>query len=159
MVKINITVNGKPMEALVRPDQTLLSFLRDDLELMGTKESCSIGECGACTVVIDGKAVKSCITLAAQCDGKSVLTIEGLQGPDGSLHPLQQAFIDTNAVQCGFCTPGFIMKAYAFTEQNPNPTHEEVIEAVSSNLCRCTGYVDIVKAVELYIERKNNPQA
>ena len=158
MVKINITVNGKSMEAMVRPDQTLLSFLRDDLELMGTKESCSVGECGACTVVLNGKAVKSCVTLAAQCDGKSVLTIEGLAGPNGELHPIQQAFVDTNAVQCGFCTPGFVMKTYAFTEANPNPTHEEIVEAVSSNLCRCTGYVDIVKAVELYIERKNSAE-
>lgn len=154
MTTINLVINGEPTTAEVRPDQTLLSLLRDDLEHTGTKESCSIGECGACTVIMDGKAVKSCITLAAQCDRKEVITIEGLE-ENGNLHPLQQCFVEANAVQCGFCTPGFIMAALAFLGENPSPTRDEIRTAISGNLCRCTGYEYIIDAIENYAKQTN----
>lgn len=154
MIKINLKINGKPVAAEVRPEQTLISLLRADPCLTGTKESCSIGECGACTVIINGKAVKSCITLAAQCDGKEIITIEGLQ-KNGDLHPLQQCFVEANAVQCGFCTPGFIMAALAYLSEKPNPTRDEIRVAISGNLCRCTGYEFIIDAIENYVKQTN----
>jgi aerobic carbon-monoxide dehydrogenase small subunit len=152
MITIHLTVNGESVAAEVRPDETLLSLLRSRLGLTGTKESCAVGECGACTVILDGMAVKSCVTLAAQCDGKTLVTIEGLE-QNGELHPLQRCFVETNAVQCGFCTPGFIMTALAYLGEHPNPTREEIRSAISGNLCRCTGYEQIIDAIEAYAKQ------
>ena len=142
---LNLTVNGEDFELYVESARTLSDVLREELKLTGTKTACSSGKCGACTVLIDGKAVKSCLILAPQAQGKEILTIEGL-GKDG-LHPVQQAFIDRFAVQCGYCTPGQILSAKALLDENPEPTLEEVKEALVGNLCRCTGYVKIVDAV------------
>jgi len=158
MITITLTINGKPVTASVRPDETLVELLRDDLEMTGTKVSCNIGECGACTVIMDGKAVKSCIVPAAQCDGKKIITIEGLE-QDGNLHPLQQCFVDANAVQCGFCTPGFVMASLAFLEKNPHPTRDEIRTGISGNLCRCTGYEFIIDAIENYVKQCSGEDA
>ncbi len=154
MITIHLTINGKPVTAEVRPDQTLASLLRTDLELTGTKEACGVGECGACTVIMNGKAVKSCITPAAQCDGKEIVTIEGL-AENNDLHPLQKCFVEANAVQCGYCTPGFIMTALAYLEENPHPSRNEIRLAISGNLCRCTGYEYIIDAIENYVKLNN----
>ncbi len=137
----------------MRPEQTLLSALRDVLGVTSVKEGCGIGDCGACTVIADGRAVKSCTALAAQFDGKDIVTVDGLAKGD-ILHPLQQAFIDNNAVQCGFCIPGIIMAALSFLEVNPDPTREEIKEALSGNICRCTGYYPIIEAIENYVRDK-----
>ncbi len=141
-------VNGRPVGVDVPPGRRLLDLLRKDLGLIGTKEGCGEGECGACTVLVDGKPRLSCLTLAIQVEGKHVLTVEGL-AQTGALHPLQEAFVETAAVQCGFCIPGFLMAAYALLLQNPSPTREEVRVWLSGNLCRCTGYEQIVEAVLL----------
>jgi len=154
MITVHLTINGEPVTAEVRPDETLVSLIRRRLGLTGTKESCCVGECGACTVILNGKAVKSCVMLAAQCDGKEVVTIEGLQ-QNGELHPLQRCFVEANAVQCGFCTPGFIMTALAFLGENPRPTRDEIRSAISGNLCRCTGYEQIIDAIESYVDQTN----
>ncbi|MBC7221922.1 (2Fe-2S)-binding protein [Candidatus Bipolaricaulota bacterium] len=143
---LRFRLNGRPVEVDVPPGRRLLDLLREDLGLTGTKEGCGEGECGACTVLVDGKPRLSCLTAAIQVEGKEVLTIEGL-AKDGKLHPLQKAFIETAGVQCGFCTPGFIMAAYALLLVNPKPTRQEVREWLSGNLCRCTGYEQIVEAV------------
>lgn len=143
---LTFRLNGRPVEVDVPPGRRLLDLLREDLGLTGTKEGCGEGECGACTVLVDGKPRLSCLTAAIQVEGKEVLTIEGL-AKDGKLHPLQKAFIETAGVQCGFCTPGFIMAAYALLLVNPKPTRQEVREWLSGNLCRCTGYEQIVEAV------------
>ena len=142
---LQLNVNGETFELYVEPWKALYDVLRDELGLTGTKSGCSSGRCGACTVLIDGKAVKSCIILAPQAAGREILTIEGL-GRDG-LHPLQQAFIDYFAVQCGFCTPGMILSAKALLDENPRATMDEVKEALEGNLCRCTGYVKIMNAI------------
>jgi len=143
---INLTVNGHPYELLIEPNTTLVDLLRDELDLTGTKCNCRAGECGACTVLIDGKPALSCLTLAVSAQDKNILTIEGLA--DGSrLHPIQQAFVDYGAIQCGFCTPGMILTTKALLDENPNPTQEEVKLALSGNLCLCAGYVKIVEAV------------
>jgi len=144
--RLDFVVNGEKVTVYVEPWRTLLEILRDELKLKGVKEGCSSGMCGACTVLIDGKPVKSCLVLAPQVEGKSILTIEGLTR-DGQLHPLQQAFIEHFAVQCGYCTPGMILSAKALLDENPRPTEEEVREALRGNLCRCTGYVKIVEAI------------
>jgi carbon-monoxide dehydrogenase small subunit len=146
-VQIQLKVNGLPYKLEVEPRRTLLELIREDLELTGTKEGCGLGQCGTCTVLLDGKAIKSCITLAVQANGKEVTTIEGLERADGSLHPLQQAFIDHGAIQCGFCTPGMVLSAKALLDENPQPTELQVREAIAGNLCRCTGYQKIVKAI------------
>lgn len=146
---IELTLNGKPKTADIRTEATLLSVIRDDFECTGAKMGCGVGECGACTVLVNGVPTKSCITLAAQCNGAEVITIEGLAEND-TLHPLQQAFIDHNAVQCGFCTAGFIMTALGFLQENPHPTRQQIQVAISGNLCRCTGYVQIIDAIEAY---------
>jgi aerobic carbon-monoxide dehydrogenase small subunit len=146
-IDLLLTVNGLPYEVEVEPRRTLLELLREDLELMGTKEGCGLGECGTCTVLLDGKPIKSCITLAVQANGREVTTIEGLEKPDGMLHFIQQAFIDHGAIQCGFCTPGMVLSAKALLEENPKPTELEVKEAIAGNLCRCTGYQKIVEAI------------
>ena len=141
-----LRVNGEKHEVLIKPNRTLLDVLRNELLLTGTKEACGSGECGACTVLVDGKPVNSCITLAVEAEGKEILTIEGLSR-DGRLHPLQKAFMDHHAFQCGFCTPGMIMAAKAFLDRNPEPTREDIRNAIAGNICRCTGYENAVDAV------------
>ncbi|MBN1755420.1 (2Fe-2S)-binding protein [bacterium] len=148
MITINFTVNGQKKELEVKGTATLLEILRDELYLTGTKEGCGKGECGACTVIMDGKAVNSCLILATQADGSEITTIEDLEH-DGALHPLQEAFIEAGAVQCGFCIPGFIMSAKAFLDKNHYPTREEIKMAIAGNLCRCTGYRKIIDAIQL----------
>jgi carbon-monoxide dehydrogenase small subunit len=144
---VRFRVNGEQTTVHVEPTKTLLDVLREDLFLTGTKRGCDSGECGACAVLLNGQAVNSCLILAAELDGKDVLTIEGLSKDRKELHPLQKAFIEKGAVQCGFCTPGLIMTAKALLDENPNPTEEEVRYGVSGNLCRCTGYSKIVEAI------------
>jgi len=146
-VTIHLTVNGLAYQEEVEPRRTLLEFIREDLELTGTKEGCGLGECGTCTVLLDGKPIKSCITLAVQANGREVTTIEGIERPDGTLHPLQQAFIDHGAIQCGFCTPGMVLSAKALLDENPKPSEMEIKQAIAGNLCRCTGYQKIVEAI------------
>jgi carbon-monoxide dehydrogenase small subunit len=146
-VPIQLRVNGMAYKMEVEPRRTLLELIREDLELTGTKEGCSLGECGSCTVLLDGKPIKSCITLAVQANGREVTTIEGLEKADGTLHPLQRAFIDHGAIQCGFCTPGMILSAKGLLDENPRPTELEVRQAIAGNLCRCTGYQKIVEAI------------
>jgi len=145
-MKITFTVNGRVEERDVREDERLLDLIRDDLQLTGTKEGCGEGECGACTVLIDGKAIASCLILAPQVDGKEILTVEGLAKGE-ELHPIQRAFVEKGAVQCGFCTPGFIMSTYALLTVNTDPSDEEILAALEGNLCRCTGYAKILDAV------------
>ncbi|MFC2019320.1 (2Fe-2S)-binding protein [Chloroflexota bacterium] len=144
---IKLRVNGVAREVAIEPWWNLAFVLRQVLDLTGTKVGCGQGECGSCTVLIDGRAVKSCLFLAVKAQGRDILTIEGLHGEDGGLHPLQQAFIDCGAVQCGFCTPGMIMTSKSLLDENPAPTEEEVREWLCGNLCRCTGYVKIIEAV------------
>ncbi len=145
-IALDLVINGERHEVLTEPHRTLLDVLRIDLGLTGTKENCLEAECGVCTVLLDGRAVNACILLAAQCQGRDVLTIEGL-GQDGRHHPLQQAFIDHGAVQCGYCIPGMILSAKAYLDEHPAPTEAEVREALAGNLCRCTGYQKIADAV------------
>lgn len=144
--RLSLVVNGQAVTLAVRPFATLLEVLRDELELTGTKYGCGEGECGACSVLLDGRVVNACLVLALECADTEVLTIEGLAG-NGDLHPLQRAFVDHGAIQCGFCTPGMIMAAYALLEENPSPTEDEVRRALEGNLCRCTGYRKIIDAV------------
>ena len=144
---ITINVNGEMHDLMVGTDYTLLKALRDLLDLTGAKEGCGAGECGACTVLLDGKPVNSCLVLAVQADGRDVLTIEGLV-TDGVIHPIQEAFITNGAVQCGYCTPGMILTAKAILDENSHPTEEEIRDGLVGNLCRCTGYTKIVKAIK-----------
>ncbi|MBI4334693.1 MAG: (2Fe-2S)-binding protein [Chloroflexi bacterium] len=145
---LKLNVNGRVHPAYVEPWRTLLEVLRDELALTGTKMGCESGHCGACTVLIDGKAVKSCLILAYQVRGKKILTIEGLAGSGtGSLHPLQQSFLDHFAIQCGFCTPGMVMSATALLDENPEPSEDEIRKALTGNICRCTGYTKVVEAI------------
>ncbi|OPZ79733.1 MAG: Nicotinate dehydrogenase subunit A [Actinobacteria bacterium ADurb.Bin444] len=147
MKTITVTVNGNPVTLDVREDANLLSVLNDDLQLAGAKEGCGAGECGACTVIVDGVAVASCLYPACEADGRQVETVEGLVLKSGGLHPLQKAFVEGGAVQCGFCTPGMIMSAKALLDRNPAPVAQEVKVALAGNICRCTGYTQIVEAV------------
>jgi len=147
-MRIRLTVNGTAYEREVDAEMRLLDLLRDELQLTGTKEGCGEGECGACTVLLDNRPVNSCLVLAPQTDGREVVTIEGLADGD-RLHPVQQAFVDAGGVQCGFCTPGFIMSTVALLKENPNPSDDEIRTALEGNLCRCTGYTKIVEAVRL----------
>ena len=147
-VSISFTLNGDKVTAEVPPGWTLLNTLREYFELTGPKEGCGAGECGACTVIVDGEAVNSCIYPIPEAEGKSVTTIEGVAGKDGTLHPLQKAFIENNGVQCGFCTSGMIMSAKALLDHNPDPTEDEIRTSIAGNLCRCTGYVQIVESIE-----------
>jgi aerobic-type carbon monoxide dehydrogenase small subunit (CoxS/CutS family) len=158
---LNLMVNGKQYEFIigdkpgeVAPSHTLAYTLRETLHLTGTKISCDHGSCGACTVLMDGQAILSCITLTVECAGKSITTIEGLEDPEtGTLHRLQQAFIDNTAFQCGFCTPGIIMSAKALLDKNPSPTEEEVRQALAGNHCRCISHYEVIKAVHEVLER------
>jgi carbon-monoxide dehydrogenase small subunit len=146
-VKVALTVNGSPREADVEPRRLLAYFLRDELGLKGTNVGCDTSSCGSCTVLIDGESVKSCTVLAVQADGCEVTTIEGLAA-GGELHPIQQAFHEQHALQCGFCTPGFVLAIHSLLRENPNPTEEEIRLGLEGNLCRCTGYQNIVRAVQ-----------
>ena len=143
---IHVTVNRKALELTVEPNQTLLEVIRETLCLTGTKAGCLVGDCGACTVLVDGKPVNSCLVLAVQADGKQVTTIEGVETSQG-LHPLQTAFVDKGAIQCGYCTPGMILSAKSLLDRNPRADEAEIRKAISGNLCRCTGYQKIVEAV------------
>jgi carbon-monoxide dehydrogenase small subunit len=147
MTAITLLINGRPRELEVAPDAFLLDVLRDDVGLTGTKECCLEGECGACTVLVNGRNVDSCLILAIEVDGAEITTIEGLAGEGGVLHPLQGAFLDNAAAQCGFCIPGQLMSAYALLGRNPHPTAEEVQEGLAGNLCRCASYAQITQAV------------
>jgi aerobic carbon-monoxide dehydrogenase small subunit len=149
MAKVNITlyINGDTYPVAVEPSRTLAEVLREDLNLIGTKIGCETGDCGACTVLINGKSVTSCLSLAVESDGKEITTIEGLSTKGNTLHPIQEAFVEQGAIQCGYCTPGMILSAKYLLDQNPEPTETEIRQALSGNLCRCTGYNRIVKAV------------
>jgi carbon-monoxide dehydrogenase small subunit len=146
-MKVGLTVNGCGRTVDVRPDETLVEALRERLGLTGTKVGCGHGECGACTVLLDGEPVNSCLVFAAQCEGREVVTVEGL-AESGDLDRIREAFVEAGAVQCGYCTPGMAMSAYALLSSNAHPTRDEIVEAISGNLCRCTGYVKIIEAVE-----------
>ncbi|OQB28389.1 MAG: Nicotinate dehydrogenase small FeS subunit [Chloroflexi bacterium ADurb.Bin180] len=148
---LRMTVNGQVVEVPVSATDTLATVLRENLGLTGTKIGCEEGECGACTVLVDGLAVNSCLYLAMKAHGKTIRTVEGL-ARNGQLHPLQQAFIDHGAVQCGYCTPGMLLSAVALLEQNPHPTDDEIRRAISGNLCRCTGYIKIIDAIRAVAE-------
>ena len=147
MITVSITVNGKRRKASVDPRVLLVHFLRDELRLTGTHVGCDTSQCGACTVLVDGRSAKSCTIFAVQADGSSVTTIEGL-APEGRLHPLQEGFWEEHGLQCGYCTPGMIMTAVTLLEDNPTPTEREIREGISGNLCRCTGYQHIVNAIQ-----------
>jgi carbon-monoxide dehydrogenase small subunit len=146
-IEITLEVNGDPVVGRTEPRTTLADFLREEVGLTGTHLGCEHGVCGACTVLLDGRSVRSCLVLAVQAAGRSVRTVEGLAGPGGELHPLQEAFSEFHGLQCGFCTPGFLMTAVELLQERPRPDEREVREALTGNLCRCTGYVNIVTAV------------
>jgi carbon-monoxide dehydrogenase small subunit len=150
---ISFILNGEPVEVEIEPHLTLLQLLRDKLELTGTKEGCGMGECGACTVLLDGKTVNSCIFPALEAQGKKVTTIEGITDAQGNLHPIQKAFIDHGAIQCGFCTPGMVLSAKALLDECPKPTEEEIRHGIAGNLCRCTGYLQIIQAIKAVSEQ------
>jgi len=158
MREIELNINGKKRKIAVRPKDLLLNVLRGELGLTGTKYGCGTGECGACTVLLDGKPILSCLTLAVAVDKRSLTTIEGI-GTEESLHPLQQAFVDAGAVQCGYCTPGMILSAKALLDRNPNPTEDDIKQAIKGNLCRCTGYVKIIAAIQLAAKRMRGETA
>ncbi|OGP98564.1 MAG: (2Fe-2S)-binding protein [Deltaproteobacteria bacterium RBG_19FT_COMBO_46_12] len=150
---LKLHVNGEDFEILTEVNKTLLEVLREDLGLTGTKRGCDMGACGACTVLINGKPQLSCLTLATMVQGKKIITIEGL-AREGKLHPLQKAFVEKGAIQCGFCTPGMILTAKSFLDENPHPSEGEIKEAISGNICRCTGYVKIIEAITSVVEKK-----
>jgi aerobic carbon-monoxide dehydrogenase small subunit len=154
-MKIEFSLNGRPLSLDVEPGRLLIQVLRQDLGLKGTKEGCGMGECGACTVILNGEAVLSCLIPVGRVQGCSITTIEGLESEEG-LHPLQKAFIDHGAVQCGFCTPGMILSAKAALDKNPSCSEQEIREAISGNLCRCTGYGKIVEAIRSVAESEKN---
>ena len=145
---VKLTVNGREVEGLAEPRTLLIHFLREELNLTGPHIGCETSHCGACTVDMDGKSVKSCTVFVAQANGAEITTIEGIANPDGTLHALQEAFRENHGLQCGFCTPGMITRAYRLLQENPNPTEEEIRYGISGNLCRCTGYQNIVKAIQ-----------
>jgi len=153
-MQIQFTLNGQATTVDAPADMTLLKMLREELDLTGTKCGCEIGECGACSIILDGEVVNSCLMLAAQVDGREVITIEGIRGEDGGPNDLQEAFIEAGAVQCGFCTPGMIVAATVLLEKHGYPTREQIAEGISGNLCRCTGYQQIIDAVELTARRR-----
>ena len=153
LVTINVRVNGKDYQRQVEPRLLLSDFIRHDLNLTGTHVGCEHGVCGSCTILFDGQPVRSCLLFAVQADGHNILTIEGLAPDPEHLHPIQEAFHEAHALQCGFCTPGFVMTLKPFLEENPDPSDEEIREAISGNLCRCTGYDHIVDAVHIAAEK------
>ncbi|HEX8747918.1 MAG TPA: (2Fe-2S)-binding protein [Pyrinomonadaceae bacterium] len=155
---IEFRLNDEAVEVAFAPHKTLLEVLREDLSLTGTKHGCELGECGTCTVLMDGRAVLSCLVLGLDAEGRSVMTIEGMAG-EGGLHPLQDTFADLGAAQCGYCTPGFLLVAKELLEAKPSPTREEIKEALAGNLCRCTGYIKIYEAVELAAARMRGEEA
>jgi len=148
MKQVKLTVNNTLYELSVKPWETLLDVLREHLGLTGTKEGCGLGECGACTVIMDGKIVNSCLVLAVEANGKQIITIEGLANDD-QLHPIQEAFIEHGGLQCGFCTPGMIMSTKALLDENPNPSEEEIKRGIAGNFCRCTGYSKIIESIKV----------
>ena len=154
-LSLEFKVNGQEHKLSVTPNKRLLDVLREDLNLIGVKEGCSVGECGACTVIMDGKIINSCMVLAGQAQNSEILTVEGLEKEEGKLHPLQQAFLDAGAVQCGFCTPGMLMSSYNLLQSNPDPDEEEIKDAITGNFCRCTGYKQIIDAIKIAAERMN----
>lgn len=147
MTDVTMTVNGQVRSASVPPETTLLQLLRERFNLTGAKLGCDVGDCGACTVIVDGEAVNACLMLAGQADGRAIVTVEGLASRD-QLHPIQQCFENNGALQCGFCGPGVLMSAKALLDENPNPTRQDIRDALSGNLCRCTGYTKMIEAVE-----------
>ena len=158
LLHLSFTVNGESVETAVAPYKTLLEVLREDLDLTGTKHGCELGECGACAVLLDGQPVLSCLVVAAACEGRRVATVEGMAGRDGELHALQAAFADLGGSQCGYCTPGILLTAQHLLENNPHPTRDQIVEALSGNLCRCTGYNQIFEAVEEAAARMRDPR-
>jgi carbon-monoxide dehydrogenase small subunit len=154
---ITLTVNDTTYEVAVTPWQTLLEVLRDELGLIGTKRGCDVGTCGVCTVIMDGKAVLSCLLLAVECEGHNITTIEGISSAD-SLHPIQTSFIENGAIQCGFCTPGVIMTSKALLDENPHPTDDEIKEALAGTFCRCTGHIKIMDAVKKVVRPADEEQ-
>jgi len=159
-ITVNFNLNGEPVTADIPVTWTLLRTLRENFELTGAKEGCGVGECGACTVLIDGESVNACLYPIPEIEGKSVLTIEGVAHADGTLDPIQQAFVENNGVQCGYCTSGMIMSAKALLEQNPQPSESDIRSAISGNICRCTGYVQIVESIDMATKTQNvkNPE-
>jgi aerobic carbon-monoxide dehydrogenase small subunit len=151
-LRVAFTLNGKPIQVETEPDRRVVDLLRDDLGMTGTKEACGSGECGACTILADGETRLSCLMLAAQLEGRSVVTIEGVS-EGGRLHPVQETFVEAGAVQCGYCTPGMVLTSIDLLSRNPSPTREEIRQAISGNYCRCTGYQKIVDAVERASEK------
>ena len=154
-ITVSFNLNGEPVSADVPMAWTLLRTLREVFEMTGAKEGCGVGECGACTVMVDGDAVNACLYPIPEIEGKKVLTIEGVARSDGTLHPIQQAFIENNGVQCGYCTSGMIMSAKALLDQNPQPDETDIRTAISGNICRCTGYVQIVESIEMAAKTQN----
>lgn len=154
-IPVKMTVNGREIEAMAEPRVLLIHFLREELNLTGPHIGCETGHCGACTVDLNGKSVKSCTMFVAQADGGEITTIEGIASADGTLHALQDAFREHHGLQCGFCTPGMVTRAYRLLQENPNPTEEEIRYGISGNLCRCTGYQNIVKAVQAAADQLN----
>jgi carbon-monoxide dehydrogenase small subunit len=155
---LTFMLNGEPAEVAFAPHKTLLEVLREDLGLTGTKHGCELGECGTCTVLVDGKSILSCLMLGLEAEGREVITVEGM-AENGRLHPLQDTFADTGAAQCGYCSPGFLLAAKELIEKNPKPSRDEIKEALSGNLCRCTGYIKIYEAVELAAARMRGEEA
>jgi len=158
MATVTMNVNGVKRTASVPPETTLLRLLRDEFQLTGAKLGCDVGDCGACTVIVDGKSVNSCLMLAGQADGREILTIEGLATVD-RLHPIQKVFEDLGALQCGFCGPGVIMSAKALLDENPKPSVQEIRDGLAGNLCRCTGYTKMIEAIQLAANGANQPAA
>jgi carbon-monoxide dehydrogenase small subunit len=154
-VSVSFTLNGNPVTADVPATWSLLKTLRENFELTGAKEGCGVGECGCCTVIVDGDAVNSCLYPIPEIEGRSVTTVEGIAGKEGAMHPLQKAFLENNAVQCGFCTSGMMMSAKALLDKNPDPKEEEIREGIAGNFCRCTGYVQIVEAIQMAAKKKS----
>ncbi|HYP52512.1 MAG TPA: (2Fe-2S)-binding protein [Pyrinomonadaceae bacterium] len=156
---IEFTLNGEPCEVAFAPHKTLLEVLREDLNLTGTKHGCELGECGTCAILMDGRSVLSCLVLGLDAEGRDVKTVEGMTLEQGRLHPLQETFADLGAAQCGYCTPGFLLVAQELLEQNSTPSRDEIKEALSGNICRCTGYIKIYEAVELAAARMRGESA